>query len=149
MIPRWISAVQIPKPYREYCSKHILVMEYLEGIKLVDGIRSKFKKIAALSGRTLEEIEEERKELIASGKYHFKSIEQAKVDRQHLKRMLLINDITKFSNIWKLMFNYSLAGWIYGPYELDWTELPVDLGATIELLCHIHANQVFEHGKLD
>jgi predicted unusual protein kinase regulating ubiquinone biosynthesis (AarF/ABC1/UbiB family) len=30
IMPQWGSQVEIPKPYLEYCSKHILVMDYLE-----------------------------------------------------------------------------------------------------------------------
>jgi predicted unusual protein kinase regulating ubiquinone biosynthesis (AarF/ABC1/UbiB family) len=45
----WHNVIAIPRPY---CSKHVLVMEYLQGKKLVVGIREQFAEVAALSGRT-------------------------------------------------------------------------------------------------
>jgi predicted unusual protein kinase regulating ubiquinone biosynthesis (AarF/ABC1/UbiB family) len=29
--------VVVPKPYREFCTKEVLVMEFLSGIKLITG----------------------------------------------------------------------------------------------------------------
>lgn len=48
----WHNVIVIPRPYLQYCSKHVLVMEYLQGKKLVVGIREQFAEVAALSGRT-------------------------------------------------------------------------------------------------
>jgi aarF domain-containing kinase len=32
VLPKWNKKINIPKPYLELCSRHILVMEYLDGI---------------------------------------------------------------------------------------------------------------------
>jgi hypothetical protein len=39
-------------------------MEYLPGIRLVDGVRAQFKKYAEQQGKTLEELESEQKEKV-------------------------------------------------------------------------------------
>jgi aarF domain-containing kinase len=31
VLPKWNNKINIPKPYMELCSRHILVMEYLDG----------------------------------------------------------------------------------------------------------------------
>ena len=147
-MPKWRESVRIPKPYPHLCSKHLLVMEFLEGDRLVDGIRRQYKKIAALSGKTLEEIEQERKRQIEEGTFVFKSIAEMKQERVTMERGLLLKDLTDPSNISTFLFNNTL-GWIYGFKEYHWSEVPIDLGQTLELLCNVHANQIFEHGAFN
>lgn len=146
-MPKWGHAVRIPKPYPHLCSKHILVMEFLDGVKLVDGIRKQFKRIAELSGRTLEDIERERREQIQNGTFKFKSIEESKAEKAYIDRMLMIKDITNLNNIARFFYNYSPLAWWYGPASYEHTERSVDLGNLVELLARVHANQLFEHGK--
>jgi hypothetical protein len=45
----------------------VLVMDYIPGERLIDGIRSQFRKFAASQGRTLEELEAEEKEKVRRG----------------------------------------------------------------------------------
>jgi ribosomal protein L30E len=122
-------------------------MEYLEGVKFVDGIRQQYKRLAALSGRTLEEIEQERKEQIQKGTFQFKSIEESKAEKAHIDRMLMINDITNPKNILKFFYNYSPLAWLYGAVQYEHSDRTVDLGSCVELLSRVHANQIFEHGE--
>ena len=37
------SRIAVPRPVKELCRKRLLVMEYLPGIKLVDGVRAQFR----------------------------------------------------------------------------------------------------------
>ena len=95
IMPKWGTLVKIPQPHPELCSKHLLVMECLDGVKLVDGIRAQYAKVrvtafvhevilyysvsdccctfdmivqvAAATGTTVEAMEEERKEGIRLG----------------------------------------------------------------------------------
>lgn len=59
---KFSKEIVIPKPYLEYCSKEVLVMDFLEGPKLVDGIRKMARVVAAKEGKTLDEYEEEMME---------------------------------------------------------------------------------------
>ncbi len=149
MLPKWYQYIEIPKPYMQYCSKHILVMEYLQGTKLVDGIRSKYSKIAELQGKTIDELEKERKEQFELGLLQLKSIEETTKEQERIKQYLFYNDLLNYKNIQAFFYNYSVFRWIYGPMKYEWSEAPVDLGSCIELLCRVHANQIFEHGKKD
>jgi aarF domain-containing kinase len=55
--------VVVPKAYPEYTSKHVLTMEFINGPKLVDGIRQNGREYAALKGTTFEQLEKDmRKE---------------------------------------------------------------------------------------
>jgi predicted membrane-bound dolichyl-phosphate-mannose-protein mannosyltransferase len=97
IMPKWGTLVKVPQPHPELCSKHLLVMECLDGVKLVDGIRAQYAKVrvaavvlvcevifilffflllfifgliiqvAAATGTTVEAMEEERKEGIRLG----------------------------------------------------------------------------------
>jgi aarF domain-containing kinase len=44
-MPKWSHKVVIPQPITELCTRDILVMEYLHGKKLVDGIRDSYKDV--------------------------------------------------------------------------------------------------------
>lgn len=146
MFPRWEKDIHIPRPYPELCSKHLLVMQYLDGVKLVDGIRNKLRKVAVLAGKTLEEIEEEHKAAIRDGTYLFKSIEESKKEQEILEWKLWAKDCLNFTNIKRFVYNNSILGWYFGPVEYERTESPVDLGRVIEILAKVHGNQIFEHG---
>lgn len=146
MFPKWSHAVNIPRPYEELCSKHLLVMEYLDGVRLVEGIRSKLGKLATLQGRTLEDLEEEHKDAIRNGKFVFKTIEENKREQANLRWALYWKDALNPRNVLRTVYNYSPLAFIYGPADYERTEPPVDLGQTIELLAQVHGYQIFAHG---
>lgn len=146
MLPKWKNVIDLPRPHLALCSKNLLVMDYLDGVKLVDGIRQRFRKLAALSGRTVEEIEEERLEAMKAGKLSLLNLDQAQAERKHLERMLWYRDLLNPNNMWKMCYNISIFRLMYGAAEYEWTELPVDLASTFNVLSQVHANQVFEHG---
>lgn len=138
----------MPQPFPELCSKHLLVMEFLEGPKLVDGIRAQYSKLAALKGTTLEALEAERKEAIKRGDFTFQTLEQSKLEQWKTSWYLAVHDyLLNPANLYKLCYNYTPLVWWTGPYELHRTEAPVDLARVLELLCQVHANEIFEHGE--
>lgn len=149
IMPKWSSFVNIPKPYSQYCSKHVLVMEYLEGVKLVDGIRNSYRSIAATTGTTLEELEEKRKKEISTGNYVFQTLEQSKKERELMQWYLTIKDyLLNPTNLWKIAYNMSVFRLIYGPYNnIERTMLPIDLASILDVLCKVHGNELFEHGN--
>jgi len=53
---------EVPKPHEQYCSKHVLVMEELEGVKLKDGLRRDLESFAKRQGKTLEQLKREEEE---------------------------------------------------------------------------------------
>jgi len=148
VMPRWKQHVEIPAPYEDLCSKHILVMDYLDGVKLVDGIKDNMSKIAALQGRTMPELEAEMKEKIRLGTMTLKSIDESKKSNQNAALMLTINDIVKYNAV-RFCYNVSVLRLFYGPWEYQWTERPLELGKYLEILSHVHAYELFSCGAFN
>jgi len=142
--------VEIPEPYMEYCSKHVLVMDFLDGKRLVDGIRDEYTILAKSLGKTLEELEQEKKHDIISGKFKFKSIEEDKLQNIQIQNMLFIQDCMKYNNIIAFLYNnftpmpYITPNESILPYE--WTKCTLDLGKLIEILCRVHGYELFQLG---
>lgn len=58
------SEVAVPQPFPELTTKRMLVMEYLEGPKLIDGLKEYFAAWAIQNGTTLESLEAEARQTI-------------------------------------------------------------------------------------
>ena len=162
--------MSIPRPHMSLCSKHLLVMEYLDGIKLVDGIRAQYRAIAAQTGdpRSLEEIEKERIEDLRSGKLKLKSFEEAQKEHEYIHWMLFVNNWVLSLNPLRYAYNQTispLCQYFFGQasdesatawnwkYQLvlggeEGTPL-VDLGHILKILCEVHADQIFQGGAFN
>lgn len=139
IIPRWKDFVDIPEPHLELCSKSLLVMDMLEGVKLIDGIRSQYERLAKSLGKTMEELESEKIEKIKNGTFIFKSIEEEKKTQANIKKLFLIKDLTNPINIGRFIYNYSPIALIYGQYDYIWSEELLDLGdlAIISIISYL------------
>lgn len=146
VLPKWGDKVNIPKPYLELCSTHILIMEYLNGVKLVDGIMKSLEKIAALQGKTANDLLNEQKAKMAAGTLEYTTIDQNKKDRQKIQRILTIRDCFFSYNPLRLLYNCSPIRLVTGPTKYVWTTLPLDLGKILKLLCQVEGNQIFADG---
>eukprot|EP01041_Mallomonas_annulata_P007576 gene7576-15535_t len=146
VMPRWGNQVVIPSPYLEYCSKHVLVMEFLKGVKLVDGVRLQYGRIAEALGMTLEDLEEERKKKIREGTFQFKTILEDSRDISRMRWMSLFYDLFFTANPLKLIYNLSPLALVYGCKSYYHTELPLDLGRLLDILCRVHATELFHEG---
>jgi aarF domain-containing kinase len=140
--------VVVPKPYTNYCSTHMLVMEYLDGVKLADGVREQYRKLAPLMGKTLEQLEAENKKLIEEGKFSFKDIEEEKKSQQKTRVLLALKDIYNTNGL-RFLYNYSPLRALYGPKEYVWTDVPVDLAPILEKLSTVQANNIFFDGEFN
>ena len=139
--------IEMPRPHMELCSKHILVMEYLDGVNLVTGIKDQFAKLAALQGKTLEELMEEQQKLMEAGKFRYVSIEEKAREAKAVRSKLEWLDFG--SNTLRFAYNWSALRLIYGPAEYVKTAPPLDLGSMMELLCRVHGHQIFVDGAFN
>lgn len=146
VLPKWGDKVNIPKPHIDLCSTHILVMEYLNGVKLVDGVMKSMENIAALQGKTADDLLKEQKAKITAGTLKYSTMEENKENRQRIQNMLTIRDCFCSYNPLRLMYNCSPIRLITGPTKYVWTKLPLDLGKVLELLCQVEGNQIFADG---
>jgi aarF domain-containing kinase len=168
---KWSKEVQVPKPHMDLCSTRILVMDYLQGVKMVDGVRAQYKALACEVGdpRSFEEIEAARLQSLREGTIVLKSLDEAQKEHQQIKWMLFINNWLLTLNVLRAGYNYTLSplsSLLFGGDRSQWdwkyyesptmsvtqgeSKIPlVDLGHALEILCQVHANQLFEGGAFN
>ena len=121
-------------------------MEFLPGVKLVDGIRSHYKGIAKSLGKSFDEIEEEQKRAIRDGTIKFRTIEQVKWTNFFIRMWLFVKDAFLSFNPMRFLYNLSPMRLLYGPIPYAWTERPLDLGEILDILSRVHASEIFADG---
>eukprot|EP00899_Mesostigma_viride_P019713 jgi/Mesvir1/27743/Mv07434-RA.3 len=142
----WASQVEVPEPVLPLCTRHILVMQYLPGVKLVDGVRERWRQVATARGLSLAELEEEHTRQIKEGKIKRRSAHVASVEAAFQKWVLRSKDLA--TNALRLTWNWSLPRLLLRcpPLEYKWTPVPINLGAVLDLLLHVHAHEIFVDG---
>ena len=143
ILPRWNSLISIPKPYPQFTTKHILVMEYLDGVKLVDGIRENGRKVAKLTGKTLDQIEAERRTAFMNGTMDMQTLDQYHRQALHINTLLTLSDMFLTANPLRFLYNNSPLAVFYGTIPYYHTERPIDLSQILKVLCEVHGDQIF------
>lgn len=146
VLPRWGHAVCVPKPHLDLCSQHLLVMEYLKGVKLVDGIRSQYKKVADATGQCFEKIEKERVEAVKAGLFKFQTLQESQKEHERLRSQLFWLDMTTSLNALRVVNNWTPLSLLFGQKELYETPTPLDLARVIQILSDVHAYEIFQCG---
>lgn len=146
VLPKWGHAVCIPKPHLELCSQHILVMECLEGVKLVDGIRQQYEEVAAATGQSFEAIEQERIAAVEAGLFHFQTLEESQQEHEKIRRQLYWRDMATTLNAFRVVNNWTPLRLLFGAQEMYETPTPLDLARIMKLLSDVHAYEVFQCG---
>lgn len=144
VIPEWGRQVVIPRPFTELCTKDVLVMEYVPGVKLVDGIKDQYKKLAEQQGKTLEQLEEEHKAKIKSG--HVKSGPtsfQIKLYTSYLRAKDLVYNLPRF------FYNVLYGNWTHKQLPYLKTEAPINLPEILDLLLRVHGYEIFSGGAFN
>ncbi|KAI9352863.1 ABC1 family-domain-containing protein [Obelidium mucronatum] len=62
MTPKFGNRIVVPRAYQNLCARQVLTMEFLKGIKLVDGVRNVGREWCERNGTTLEKFEAEMRE---------------------------------------------------------------------------------------
>jgi len=138
MMPRFSNLVTIPRPL--LTSKSILIMEFLNGTRIIDGITSYYQKYMA--DQDLEKLKIE----IQKNK---RSLNEMKQDDNTMKQYLLVKDILLSYNIPRFIYNYSILRLLTGPVEYQFTTPPPSLSSILEILCKVQASQIFEDGAFN
>ncbi|KAJ8901214.1 hypothetical protein NDN08_007063 [Rhodosorus marinus] len=144
VMPKYGSKVVVPEPIMDLCTKHVLVMEYLEGKRLVDSIREQYSKLAARLGKTLEELEEEQKnEVKESTKM---SLESSQRYTRMLNMYFAVVDALYNSLAWIMNMTIARLGtrWEYrDPIKL------INLAYILKLLLDVHGFQAITCGSFN
>ena len=138
------NLVEVPKPI--YASKDVLVMRYLPGDKLVDGVRSNMKQLAEARGIDAAEMEGEQKRLLEEGLIERKDVRESAAATRRLHRVISLRDRIVNAGLWVL--NHTLwpvlGEWIY------WSSVkPVNLGEVMDTLVRVHGYEIFHDGAFN
>mmetsp|Transcript_9192 Transcript_9192/g.27672 ORF Transcript_9192/g.27672 Transcript_9192/m.27672 type:complete len:530 (-) Transcript_9192:75-1664(-) len=147
VMPKYGSKVAIPEPVLPLCTKTVLVMDYLPGIRLVDGIKEQYRKLAARLGRSFEDLEREHRENIHSGSATSASLRTAKWSVFLLNLYFLVRDTICNGAKWVLNCSVGkLTGrrWVY-----DERIHMINLAVILSLLVEVHGYQLFECGSFN
>lgn len=137
----------VPRPYMEYCTKRVLVMEELNGEKLAVALRKDIQKYAELSGTTLEEFLAQQN-VAAQEKMKKGELMQGFSATEFDLLISLENAKRKFSNAAKLARNLSI-GLLPGVKWKQYTDkhvLPLNHAKLVDDLIYIHGHEVLVDG---
>ncbi len=145
---KWRADVAVPRPILELCSKNILVMTYLPGERMVDGIRNQYRRLAESRGMDFEAMEAEQKELMARGEVVAKDIRESARSTASIAWALWARDAAVNTALW--IGNWTVAPLLrLKPWEYWNTEAPINLGAVLETLLRVHAHEIFFDGAFN
>jgi aarF domain-containing kinase len=124
-------------------------MEYLPGVRLVDGVRAQYAALAKEQGTTLEAWEEQEKAKVKRGQARkLRSLEEDAKMIKLAKWALRTKDAVL--NFPRLLLNWTVGflfpKWII-PYH--WSQLPLDLGKLLDTLMRVHAYEIFQNGSFN
>lgn len=142
----WSQLVQVPRPL--FSSKEVLVMSYLEGPKLVDGVRQWFKRVADSRGIDFNQMEHEQKRLMESGQFRMKEVTQSANETARIQRMMQLRDMVLNAAIF--VGNYTLRPLLGGEkWSYCRSEMPLNLGHVMDVLLRVHAHEIFMDGAFN
>jgi aarF domain-containing kinase len=138
------SEVVVPLPVLDLCTKRMLVMDFLEGPKLVDGIRAYYQEWAHLNGTTLEKLEEDARRQIENegipAKYDGPNATQIALYRQYLAAKDTAWNVCYF------LYNWSFGFWVSRTIPYQHSSIPPNTPRIVDTLMRVHGYQLFADG---
>ena len=135
VMPRWSKKVEIPAPVRQLCTREVLVMDAIPGVKLVDGIRASFAELAVAAGVSPEELERVQKEKIEGGVLAPRSVRAEAAATRRANFGLKLRDV---------LYRRPLAFLTGGRYVPS--PCLVNVGEVLQVMLDVHADEIFNHG---
>jgi len=138
----------IPKIYFDLCTERVMVMEYLEGEKLADGLLRDVQSHAAYRGITADQLreEEELKDKAARSKGELRFGPSAE---EFNKYIAFLDAKRKAQNAWAMLYNASISCWFPGAKAKEIQSrniLPLNQAQIIDDLNFIHGHEVLIDG---
>eukprot|EP00055_Hartaetosiga_balthica_P011746 m.54574 g.54574 ORF g.54574 m.54574 type:complete len:598 (-) comp7721_c0_seq1:205-1998(-) len=132
--------VEVPSPIMHLCTRDVLVMTYLPGVKLVDGIKTYMGKVAKARNTTVEAMQEERRRKMEAG-----ILETGpSVNKMRLYAILEFSQTYAY-NTYALFYNYTL-GWVLPAIAYKQPEPPLNIPYILDKLVEVHGHQIFVNG---
>jgi aarF domain-containing kinase len=139
--------VVVPRAIMSMCSKSVLVMDYLPGDTMIEGVRNSYRRLAAASGQNFDDLEAEKKRGIEEGRLELKDLNSA--SREHAYTQLLLSCSDFMRNMVIFGLNWTVAPLVKGwgnRWDYIYSERPIDLGHVLEVLMRVHAHEIFFDG---
>jgi aarF domain-containing kinase len=162
VLPHWGHKVGIPEPILDLCtyaetpiefilcsfhsnnglhSTDVLVMDRLKGKKLIDGIRDKYRALAAHVGKSFEELEADQLDKIKRGVIKPQTLWESKV-RVHVANWI-VSILDAVHNSCAFTINQTIARLgIVHRRAYRHTPTQINLSSILEVLLAVHAHQV-------
>jgi aarF domain-containing kinase len=145
----------VPFPYRQYCTKRVLVMEEIHGDKLVDVLKRDGQRWMEWASK-MESMKSSASASTATNDTHSRTISEAstsdkRITTEEFQRYLSLMDTSRrIQNGWNRIYN-STIGWIMGkqvPYQYA-SDLPLNPSKLVDDLLYIHGHQVLVDGRFN
>lgn len=144
VMPVYGDRVCIPRPVAGLCTRAVLTMEFVDGRKLVDGVRAAWRAVAARLGTTLAALEEQQARAMRDGPAAVAR------DMRRLRWWLRYQRAADWvRNAARLAWNLSPLRFVAGAAPYQWTPDMPDLAAVFHLLIDVHAYELFNAGAFN
>ena len=145
--PQWGHLVRVPQPVEAMCTKRVLTMEFIPGLKLVDGIRAQWSDFAARNGTTLKEVEARAME---ARERKGQGVSLAQAEAADARAAAAYEFKVRTSNVLRSAFNWTL-GWLPLVPSLAYAsaEVPVSLPRMMKMVLEVHAHEIFVDGAFN
>ena len=148
--------VVVPRPYPELTTKKVLVMEYLDGVKIITAVKSMFGKLARLAGKNLADLEAEfKQELQESSKPGRappppRALPSATVLALVLRAQHVQRQVRSWAaRVWNALVARALGArwqWIVPPHDPD-DDIPIiNYRSVVETLIRVHTHALLVDG---
>ncbi|CAF1564348.1 unnamed protein product [Rotaria sp. Silwood1] len=147
IMPRFPNVV-IPRPIPGMSTEFVLVMEKLDGTKLVDALKIEQAKMATEQGKTLEEFEQEMMTKYLSGELYREAKKKYTPSAFIINTYAsLIRTINRIKNLCIFIYNHTIVP-ILKRYPIDYIEQYVFINPheIIDLLNEVHAHEILIDG---
>lgn len=145
----YAKQVAIPEPRLDLCTKEVLVMEFLRGRKLLDGIQDHFEAIAADKGVTVDELKSEQKRLDDERERQGLDIETGPGAFQMRLYALSLGAKRVVRRLGHVSYDYTL-GWV-APRQ--WSNADehqlLNIPAILQLVMDVHGHEIFVDGSFN
>jgi aarF domain-containing kinase len=145
ILPKFGHLVDIPRPVTELCTKRVLVMECLEGVSLMAGIKKQYSAIAAEQGKTLDQLQDEQrlKDEAAKKRGETRSVGLSSRTIRAYSWYVFSRDLVR--NFGCLLYNATF-GLAFPKLEYRRSTQLLDLPRILDLLWEVHGHQLLMNG---
>ncbi|CAH0482435.1 unnamed protein product [Peronospora belbahrii] len=147
----YATKVAIPEPKIELCTKEVLVMEFLKGRKLLDGIHDHFEAIAADKGVTVEFLKQDQEQRDKERAVRGLDIETGPSSLQLRLYGLTLRTKHLARRVGRVSYDYTL-GFIapkkWSPREDEKHKL-LNLPDILKLVMDVHGYEIFVNGSFN